>query len=112
MRAAATTSAPAYAQSRHFSLLLTMMAQPRMMSAKRSSTGADMSGNPMPAPEGAPALSSVPAAAAPTGYRISILPAALEISARLATAEELQNLVKILQANAAIWGTVAKHEAT
>jgi len=89
-----------------------MMAQPRMMSAKRSSTGADMSGNPMPAPEGAPALSSVPAAAAPTGYRISILPAALEISARLATAEELQNLVKILQANAAIWGTVAKHEAS
>ena len=95
----------------HFSLL-TMMAHPLTMSAKRSSMGADMSGNPMPAPEGAPALSPASAAAPLTGYRISILPAALEISARLATADELQNLVKILQANAAIWGTVTKHEAT
>jgi hypothetical protein len=45
-----------------------------------------------------------------TGYRISILPAALQISARLATAEELQSLVKILQANAAIWASATKSE--
>lgn len=38
----------------------------------------------------------------PTGYRVSISPSALEVSARLATAEELQVLVKVLQANAAI----------
>jgi hypothetical protein len=48
------------------------------------------------------------AASPPTGYRISIFPAAVEISARLATTEELQTLVKILQANAAIWD-VAKN---
>jgi hypothetical protein len=69
-----------------------------------------MSGNPMPAPEAAPVLSPAPVAP-PTGYRISILPAALEISARIATADELQNLVKILQANAAIWANVTKSEA-
>jgi hypothetical protein len=64
-----------------------------------------MSGNTALAPESTPAPATTPAtgAAAPTGYRISILPAALEVSARLATAEELQILVKILQANAAIW---------
>jgi hypothetical protein len=49
----------------------------------------------------------VPAA---TGYRISILPAALEISARLATAEELQMLIKILQANAVIWANAIKSD--
>ena len=55
-----------------------------------------------------PPAQPTPAASPPTGYRISIFPAALEISARLATAEELQGLVKILQANAAIWD-VAKN---
>jgi hypothetical protein len=58
-----------------------------------------------------PSIPPAAPAAAPTGYRISILPAALEISARLATAEELHNLVKILQANAAIWANVTKNEA-
>jgi len=53
----------------------------------------------------------VPSAAQPTGYRISIFPCALEISARLASAEELQMLVKILQANSAIWETVTKNDA-
>jgi hypothetical protein len=42
-------------------------------------------------------------APAPTGYRVSILPSALEVTARLASAEELRNLVKVLQANIAIW---------
>jgi hypothetical protein len=40
---------------------------------------------------------------APTGYRVSIVPGALEVSARLASAEELRNLVKVLQASIAIW---------
>ena len=52
-----------------------------------------------------------PSAANPTGYRISIFPAAVEISARLASAEELQMLVKVLQANAAIWETASKNDA-
>jgi hypothetical protein len=50
-------------------------------------------------------------AAHPTGYRISIFPAAVEISARLASAEELQMLVKVLQANAAIWESATKNDA-
>ncbi len=66
-----------------------------------------MSGNTAPAPESTPAPSNPPASSS-TGFRISILPTALEISARLATAEELQSLVKILQANAAIWATATK----
>ena len=93
------------------SLLLTMMGQAWQMSAKRNSVSPEMSGNSMPAHESAPPPVTAPAAGPPTGYRISILPAALEVSARLGTADELQNLVKILQANAAIWGTVAKNEA-
>jgi hypothetical protein len=38
-----------------------------------------------------------------TGYRVSIVPGALEVSARLASAEELRNLVKVLQASIAIY---------
>jgi hypothetical protein len=49
-------------------------------------------------------------ATAPTGYRVSILPGALEVSARLASAEELRNLVKVLQANTAIWADSAGDE--
>ena len=36
--------------------------------------------------------------AAPTGYRVSVVPGALEISARLGTPEEVRNLVKVLRA--------------
>jgi hypothetical protein len=39
---------------------------------------------------------------APTGYRVSIVPGALEVSARLGTAQELRNLVKVLNASIAI----------
>jgi hypothetical protein len=95
----------------HFSLLLTMMGHAPLMGPKRSTAGADMSGTTASAPDSASPISPAPPAAPPTGYRISILPAALEISARLSTADELQNLVKILQANAAIWGTVVKNDS-
>jgi hypothetical protein len=38
---------------------------------------------------------------APTGYRVSIVPGALEVSARLITPEEARNLVKVLRAGLA-----------
>jgi hypothetical protein len=42
-------------------------------------------------------------ASGPTGYRVSIVPGALEVSARLASAEEIRSLAKVLQASIAIW---------
>jgi hypothetical protein len=51
------------------------------------------------------------AAVAPTGYRVSISQGALEISARLAKPDELQFLIKILQAQAAIMTEATKKEA-
>ena len=43
-------------------------------------------------------------AAGPAHYRVTILPTALEVSARLATGEELRGLIKLLRASAVIWG--------
>ena len=43
-------------------------------------------------------------AAGPAHYRVTILPTALEVSARLATSEELRGLIKLLRASAVIWG--------
>jgi hypothetical protein len=37
-------------------------------------------------------------AAVPTGYRVAVVPGALEISARLGTPEEVRNLMKVLRA--------------
>jgi hypothetical protein len=39
--------------------------------------------------------------AAPTGYRMSVVPGALEVSARLVTPEEARNLMKALRAGIA-----------
>jgi hypothetical protein len=39
------------------------------------------------------------AGATATGYRVSLVPGALEVSARLASNEELEILVKVLEAN-------------
>jgi hypothetical protein len=39
------------------------------------------------------------APATATGYRVSLVPGALEVSARLASNEELDILVKVLEAN-------------
>ena len=36
--------------------------------------------------------------AMPTGYRVAVVPGALEISARLGTPEEVRNLMKVLRA--------------
>ena len=54
---------------------------------------------------------SAPPIQAPTGYRVSVLPGTLEVSARVASADELSHLVSVLQANAAIWAGEAKKKA-
>jgi hypothetical protein len=63
-----------------------------------------MSGNTAPERDNTSGSSSAPAAgtSAATGYRVSLVPGALEVSARLATAEELRNLVKVLRASIVI----------
>jgi hypothetical protein len=83
---------------------------PFMMSHKPKSKGAHMSLEPAETTSTPP--QPAPSAVQPTGYRISIFPAAVEISARLASAEELQMLVKVLQANAAIWESATKNDAS
>jgi hypothetical protein len=42
---------------------------------------------------------------APSGYRVSMVAGALDVSARLSTPEELDLLVKVLEANKALWKT-------
>ena len=42
--------------------------------------------------------SSSPMAGVPTGYRVGVVPGALEISARLGTPEEVRDLMKVLRA--------------
>lgn len=46
----------------------------------------------------------------PVPYRVTILPTALEVSARLATREELRGLIKLLRASAVIWGKTETKE--
>jgi len=46
----------------------------------------------------------------PAPYRVTILPTVLEVSARLATSEELRGLVKLLRASAVIWGKTETKE--
>ena len=41
---------------------------------------------------------STPMAGVPTGYRVAVVPGALEICARLGTPEEVRNLMKVLRA--------------
>ena len=40
-----------------------------------------------------------------SGYRISLVGRALDVSARLSTPEELELLVKVLEANKVLWET-------
>jgi hypothetical protein len=48
---------------------------------------------PLPSPYGL---------AMPTGYRVAVVPGALEISARLSSPEEIRNLMKVLRAGITI----------
>jgi len=71
-----------------------------------------MSASTVSEPEGRIEASQAQATAAvSTGYRVSICQGALEVSARLAKPEELQFLVKILQAQVAIMTEATKKEA-
>ena len=54
--------------------------------------------------------SSTPMAAVPTGYRVAVVPGALEISARLGTPEEVRNLVKVLRAAIALLVDIAEDD--
>ena len=54
------------------------------------------------------AAQAAPPTATPTGYRVSILPGTLEVSARLGSADELSHLVRVLQANMNIWSKAAR----
>ena len=38
----------------------------------------------------------------PTGYRVAVVPGAIEVSARLCTPEDVRNLMKVLRAGYAI----------
>jgi hypothetical protein len=40
--------------------------------------------------------------AMPTGYRVAVVPGAIEVSARLCTPEDVRNLMKVLRAGYAI----------
>ena len=57
-----------------------------------------MSGNVASAKRNGTDPSTPTESAVPTGYRVSVVPGALEISARLGTPEEIRNLVKVLRA--------------
>jgi hypothetical protein len=46
--------------------------------------------------------SSPTASGVPTGYRVAVVPGALEVSARLGTPEEVRNLMKVLRAGIVI----------
>jgi len=56
-------------------------------------------------------VQSAPPTQAATGYRVSVLPGTLEVSAPVASADELSHLVSVLEANAAIWAGEAKRKA-
>jgi hypothetical protein len=83
---------------RHLSLTMTC----HVLCIHMSGKGAEMSGNIASAKSNVTEPSTPTGAAAPTGYRVSLVPGALEVSARLATAEELRNLVKVLRASIVI----------
>jgi hypothetical protein len=47
---------------------------------------------------------------ATSGYRVAMISGALEVSARLATIEELNLLVRVLEANKTLWTTLRTSE--
>jgi hypothetical protein len=60
--------------------------------------GAEMNGNVASAKSSGTEPSTPTAAAVPTGYRVAVVPGALEVSARLGAPEEVRNLIKVLRA--------------
>jgi hypothetical protein len=49
---------------------------------------------------------------ATSGYRVSMVSGGLELSARLSTLEELELLVKVLEANKALWRNTTNGNAS
>jgi hypothetical protein len=72
------------------------------------SRGAEMIGNIASAKSDGTELST--GWTVPTGYRVYLVPGGLEISARLGTAEELRNLVKLLRAGIVILENTAEFQ--
>lgn len=68
----------------------------------------EMSGNGIAA-SGGPAVSSHGTTGA-SGYRVAMVSGALEVSARVASAEELDLLVRVLEANKILWTNSGKSE--
>jgi hypothetical protein len=68
----------------------------------------EMSGNGIAA-SGGPAVSSQGTTGA-SGYRVAMVSGALEVSARVASAEELDLLVRVLEANKILWTNSGKSE--
>ena len=60
--------------------------------------GAEMNGNVASVKSSGTEPSTPTAAAVPTGYRVAVVPGALEVSARLGAPEEVRNLIKVLRA--------------
>jgi hypothetical protein len=59
---------------------------------------------------GEPAEVSASSTAAPSCYRVSVLSGSLEISARLKDADDLELLIRVLQANKALFTKADKLE--
>jgi hypothetical protein len=49
--------------------------------------------------------SALTASAMPTGYRVSVVPGAIEVSARLGAPGEVRELIKVLRAGLLIYAT-------
>jgi hypothetical protein len=47
------------------------------------------------------------ASAMPTGYRVGVVPGAIEVSARLSTPQEVRQLIKVLRAGILVFATDA-----
>jgi hypothetical protein len=58
-----------------------------------------------------PSCTATGSAAAPSCYRVSVVSGSLEVSARLKSADDLELLMKVLEANKALF-TKADHSAT
>jgi hypothetical protein len=68
----------------------------------------EMSGNGIAA-SGGPAV-SLHGTTGASGYRVAMVSGALEVSARVASAEELDLLVRVLEANKILWTNSVKSE--
>lgn len=74
----------------------------RWAAAQLAAEGEEMSENIEPA-NGSASTATAVGAVAPSCYRVSLLSGSLEVSARLKSAEDLELLMKVLEANKALF---------